>query len=182
MRLVPKILVQSLAILALSAVLAVAANTARKDPLPASPQPPKSSVQLEGQEISVKDAAMLFITNRAVFLDARSAFEYAQGHIQGAISLPPREFASNYQDIKPRLMGKDAIITYCDGERCPLGHALAEHLRGAGLKNVFVLKNGWSLWQAEKLPIEKGSKGAGGPASRLKPVSQEAACTNCGTK
>ena len=179
MRLVSKILVQSVAILALSAVFALAANTARKDGLPASPQPQKSAVQLEGQEIAIKDAAMLFITGRAVFLDARSGFEYAQGHIQGAISLPPREFASNYQDIKPLLQGKEAIITYCDGERCPLSIALAEHLRGAGLKNVFVLKNGWSLWQAEKLPISKGS---GAPTSRLKPVSQEAACTNCGTK
>lgn len=178
MRLMPKILVQSLAILALSAVLAVAANTARKDSLAASPQPPQSAVQLAGQEIGIKDAAMLFITGRAVFLDARSAFEYAQGHIQGAISLPPREFAAQYQDIKPQLQGKEAIITYCDGERCPLSIALAEHLRGAGLKNVFVLKNGWSLWQAEKLPIAKGS---GSSATRLKPVSQEAACTNCGT-
>ncbi len=178
MRLVPKILVQSLAILALSAALAVAANTARKDPLPAAPQPQQSAVQLAGQEIGIKDAAMLFITGRAVFLDARSQFEYTQGHIQGAISLPVREFASQFQDIKPRLLGKDAIITYCDGERCPLSHALAEHLRGAGFKNVYVLKNGWSLWQAEKLPI---AKGAGTPVSRLKPVSQEAACVNCGT-
>ena len=79
MRLVPKILVQSLAILALSAVFALAANTARKDPLPASPQPPKSSVQLDGQEIGIKDAALLFITGRAVFLDARSQFEFEQG-------------------------------------------------------------------------------------------------------
>ena len=86
MRLVSKILVQSLAILALSAALALAANTARKDPLPASPQPQKSSVQLDGQEIGVKDAAMLFITGRAVFLDARSAFEFAQGHIQVGVS------------------------------------------------------------------------------------------------
>lgn len=182
MRLASKILVQSLAILTLSAVLALAANTARKDPLPASPQPPKSSVQLDGQEIGVKDAAMLFITGRAVFLDARSGFEFAQGHIQGAINLPPREFASQFQDIKPQLAGKEAIITYCDGDRCPLGHSLAEHLRGAGFKNVFVLKNGWTVWQAEKLPTEKGEKSAKGASNRLKSVGQEAACTNCGTK
>ena len=91
-----------------------------------------------------------------MFLDARSQFEYEQGHIQGALSLPPREFASQFQDIKPRLMSKEVIITYCDGERCPLSHALAEHLRGAGMKNVRVLKNGWTLWTTEKLPVEKG--------------------------
>lgn len=185
MRLVPKILAQSLGILVFSAALAFGANAARKDGLPVTPASQAaaakaaSAVQLSGQEIGIKDAAMLFITGRAVFLDARSQFEFEQGHIQGALNLPPREFASQYQDIKPHLAGKDAIITYCDGERCPLSHALAEHLRGAGLKNVYVLKNGWGLWQAEKLPT---AKGAAKPLSRLKTVSQEALCTNCGEK
>lgn len=179
MRLVPKIFVQSLGILVLSAVLAYGANTVRQDSLPATPAKPASAVQLAGAEISIKDAALLFITNRAVFLDARSQYEFEQGHIQGAISLPPREFAAQFQDLKPRLVSKEAVITYCDGDRCPLSQALAEHLRAAGIKNVYVLKNGWTLWQAEKLPI---AKGASGPLSRLKGASQEALCTNCDTK
>jgi rhodanese-related sulfurtransferase len=180
MRLVPKVLIQSLGILALSAVLAFGANAVRPDSLPAAPQAKPSAVQLSGQEIGVKDAAMLFITGRAVFLDARSQFEFELGHIQGAINLPPREFAAQYQDIKPLLAGKDAVITYCDGERCPLSHNLAEHLRGAGVKNVYELKNGWSVWQAEKLPVAKGASPR--PVSRLKVVGQEAQCVDCGTK
>lgn len=157
MKAVYKTLLQATTIVALAAALALGVNALRPDGLPLVEARP-SAVQLDQSsgEISVKDAAMLFASGRAVFLDARSQLEFEQGHIQGAISLPPREFASQFQDIKPRLMGKEAVITYCDGERCPLSHALAEHLRGAGLKNVRVLKNGWSLWNTEKLPVEPG--------------------------
>jgi len=177
MRLVPKVVAQSLVLVALSVVLAYGANAVRPEAV--APAKPASAVQLAGKEISVKDAAMLFITGRAVFLDARSQYEYTQGHIQGAISLPPRSFAELYQDIKPRLAGKEAVITYCDGERCPLSHSLAEHLRNAGVQNVFVLVNGWAVWQAEKLPI---SKGQSAPTSAIKPVRQDALCTDCGKK
>jgi len=158
MRLVPRILLQSLAILAVSAVLALGVNFIRPDgPAPVLAAPSAVQLTKNGGEIGIKDAAMLFISGRAVFLDARSQFEYQQGHVQGAISLPPREFAAQFQDIKPSLAGKEAVITYCDGELCPLSHNLAKHLRDAGVKNVYVLVNGWSLWQAEKLPIAKGT-------------------------
>jgi len=158
MKAVYKTLTQAVAIVVLATALSLGVNALRPDGLPLVEAKTSATRLDQGDgEISVKDAAMLFASGRAVFLDARSQFEFEQGHVQGAISLPPREFASQFQDIKPRLMGKEVVITYCDGERCPLSHALAEHLRGAGLKNVRVLKNGWTLWTTEKLPVEKGS-------------------------
>jgi rhodanese-related sulfurtransferase len=200
MRLVPRILGQSLGLLALSALFAFAVNAARPDGLPlaqAAAKAPPSAVQLSpaSGEIALKDAAMLFLSGRAVFLDARSGFEFEQGHIQGALSLPPREFASQFQDIKPRLAGKEAVIAYCDGAECPLSHSLARHLRDAGVKNVYVLKNGWSLWQAEKLPVtlgkvasvsqtapagqKAGQTGQKGRARAPKAKGQEKLCTDC---
>jgi rhodanese-related sulfurtransferase len=170
MRAKPGIIAQCLTILALSAVVGFGVNAVRRDGLPLA-QAAKSSVQLsqsQGGEIGIKDAAMLFASRRAVFLDARSQFEYQLGHIEGALSLPPIEFASKYQDLKPLLAGKDAIITYCDGENCPLSHNLAKHLRDAGLKNVYVLKDGWSLWLAEKLPVSSGMGPSVAPATATK--------------
>ncbi|MDR3639735.1 MAG: rhodanese-like domain-containing protein [Humidesulfovibrio sp.] len=179
MRLVPRLLVQSFGILALSVTLALVANALRPGgPAPVLAAP--SAVQLDrsGGEIGIKDAALLFATGRAVFLDARSQYEYSLSHIQGSISLPPIEFASRFQDIKPQLVGKEAVITYCDGELCPLSHNLAKQLRDAGIKNVYVLKNGWSLWQAEKLPIAKGSAGP----SKAGAASQGGICKDCENK
>ena len=140
MRLVSKIFAQSLGLLVLSAALAYGANAVRQDSLPATPAKPVSAVQLAGAEISIKDAALLFITGRAVFLDARSQYEFEQGHIQGAISLPPREFAAQFQDLKSRLVSKEAVITYCDGDRCPLSQALAEHLQRARPHNRVIIQ------------------------------------------
>jgi len=184
MRHVRKTIGQSLGIIALSADLAFGVNAMRPDGLPLANAASKSSVQLDSAagEISIKDAAMLFITNRAVFLDARSQLEYEMGHVKGAISLPPREFASQFQDVKPLLAGKEAVITYCDGERCPLSINLAKHLRDAGVKNVYVLKNGWTLWKAEKLPVEAGGKGGAGMSrlpGALAGKTQEGICRDC---
>ena len=174
MKIMRKSLVQALGILTLATLLSLEVNFFRPNGLPLL-NAAQSSVKLDqaGGEISIKDAAMLFITKRAVFLDARSQYEFMQGHVQGAISLPPSEFPVLIKSLKPRLEGVEAIITYCDGELCPLSHTLAGQLRAAGFKNVWVLKNGWTIWNNEKLPVEKGAM------SSLTPVRREALCTNC---
>lgn len=185
MRLTPRIIAQCFCIIVLSGVFAFGVNALRPDGLPlaqAAAKPAPSAVKLSPVtgEIALKDAAMLFLSDRAVFLDARSAYEYQLGHIKGALSLPVRSFASDFQDIKPRLAGKDAVIAYCDGADCPLSHALAKHLVEAGVKNVYVLVNGWTLWQAEKLPVAQGTEAQGAPAKAsaavpaAKPVSAKA--------
>lgn len=175
MKIVRKTMIQALCILTWSAVLSLEVNLWRPNGLPLV-QAAQSSVKLDQAdgEITLKDAAMLFVTKRAVFLDARSQYEFTQGHIQGSLSLPPSEFPVLIKSVKPRLEGKEAIITYCDGERCPLSHELAAQLRAAGFKNVWVLKNGWTLWNNEKLPVEKGQ------AKAFFKVRSEALCTNCG--
>jgi rhodanese-related sulfurtransferase len=188
MRLVSRILGQSLGILALSALAAFAVNAVRPDGLPiaqaakTSSAAAPSAVQLSpaSGEISLKDAAMLFLSGRAVFLDARSQYEFGLGHIQGALSLPPRNFASDFQDVKPQLAGKDAVITYCDGAECTLSHSLAVHLQNAGVKNVYVLKNGWSLWTAEKLPVAKGSAVHATPGPKAAPAPKKSPAPQTG--
>ncbi|ABB39579.1 rhodanese domain-containing protein [Oleidesulfovibrio alaskensis G20] len=81
-----------------------------------------STVQLDGAngEISIKDAAMFFLSRRAVFLDARSQMEFKSGHIQQALSAPTKDFDYTFDEIALHLRGAETIITYCDGERCSL--------------------------------------------------------------
>lgn len=151
-----KTLLQALAIVAASGVLALGVNFIRADGLPlVSARQSQVDLKRTGGEIPLKDAALLHASGRAVFLDARPQLDYVQGHIKDAISLPLREFASQFQDLKPKLEKAEVVVTYCDGERCPLGENLAKHLRDAGLKNVLVLKNGWTSWTAEGLPVER---------------------------
>ncbi len=148
---------QLLSIMAIATVLALVVNAIRPDGLPLV-QAGSGAVQLDAgsEEIPIKDAAMLFISQRAVFLDARSPLEFDEGHIQGALSAPVEDFEVLFDELKPALAGKEAVITYCDGERCPLSHELAEQLRSRGVRNVWVLRNGWGLWQKENLPVASG--------------------------
>ncbi len=175
MKIMRKALAQALGILALATIVGLEVDYFRPDGLPLL-NAGQSSVKLgqSGSEINIKDAAMLYVTKRAVFVDARTQYEFLQGHVLGALCIPPSEFQSLFKTLKPRLDGFEAIITYCDGEHCPLSHKLAEQLRAAGYKNVLVLKNGWTLWNNEKLPTERGGM------SGFTPAQSEAMCRQCG--
>ena len=165
---------QALLILLISAVVAVASNAVRTDGLPLFGDRSTRAGDPATGEISLADAAMLFAAGRALFLDARSAFEYDLGHIKGALSLPPSEFQPAFERYKPRFEEGLTVITYCDGERCPLGHELAEKLRAEGVAEIYELKNGWSRWQAQGLPTESGG------APDFLGTQEGGMCTVCG--
>ncbi len=148
---------QAFIILTLSAVLGFTFNALRPNGLPVL-QAQQSMVEVSEAEgtIALKDALVLSMSGRALFLDARSHWEYEQGHIQGALPAPPEDFEYTLELYRPKLEAAENIITYCDGELCELSHELAAKLRDAGLANVYVLKNGWTLWQNEGLPTQSG--------------------------
>jgi rhodanese-related sulfurtransferase len=146
-------------ILAISVGLALAFNATRPDKLPLVHDPDSiaQAAALRG-EISLTDAALLFESGKAVFVDAREADEYALGHIEGALSLDPILFGQQFPALQEHLEGATTIVTYCDGEFCELSHELAQQLLGMGLQNVRVLRNGWTLWRDQGLPTATGSQ------------------------
>lgn len=160
MKFANKLTVQIFCIIAISALFAFSFNTLRPEGLPLV-FADESIITFEepGGYISIKDAALLFLSKRAIFIDARSQEEFKQGHIKDALSLPVENFAIFYDDIKGKIEDRELIITYCDGEKCPLSEDLAHELIDTGLTNVQVLKNGWTLWNREGLPIEKFTDG-----------------------
>ncbi|ACU88509.1 rhodanese-like domain-containing protein [Desulfomicrobium baculatum] len=146
-------------ILAISVGLALAFNATRPDRLPLV-HDPDSAAQAAAQrgEISLDEAALLFESGKAVFVDAREAGEYALGHIEGALSLDPVLFGQEFPALREHLEEATTIVTYCDGEFCELSHELAQQLLGMGLQDVRVLKNGWTLWRDQGLPTATGSQ------------------------
>lgn len=162
-------------IAALSVGLALAFNATRPDSLPLTPSQHNASMNdLPQGEIPMDEAARLFATGQAVFVDARSAQDYAQGHIEGAVSIPVFAFVQLFPPTRAQLEGK-TIITYCDGEDCTLSQDLADQLRANGLANVLVLKNGWSLWQDAALPVAASQEPAPQETAPQGNLTQEAA-------
>lgn len=154
--------VPALVILSVAAALAV--NALRPDRLPLagdfSAAARVTTATGERMDISLEEAQKLFFTQTAVFIDARSAEDYAKGHIQGALSLPWHEVDRNFLGVTQNLDVEAHIVTYCDGETCELSHDLALFLRDAGFLNTRVLVNGWTLWQQSGLPVEVASGGS----------------------
>ena len=151
---------QILALVILSAAVALAVNALRPDRLPLvgdwSVAARITSSTGERMDISLNEAEKLFFTDAAVFIDARSEEDYARGHIQNARCLPWQEVDLRFMGVTEALDLEMPIVTYCDGEKCELSHNLALFLRDAGFLNTRVLVNGWALWQKADLPVESG--------------------------
>jgi rhodanese-related sulfurtransferase len=144
----------------LSAVAGLAVNAIRTDRLPwigdFSLAARMTTTTGERIDISLDEAEKLFFTHAAVFIDARPAEDFTDGHIQGARSLPWHNVDLNFMAVTADLELTTDIVTYCDGETCELSHDLALFLRDAGFINTRVLVNGWTIWQQAGLPVESG--------------------------
>lgn len=169
-------------IIAISVGLALAFNATRPDRLPLV-HDPESAAQVAAQrgEISITEAALLFESGKAVFVDAREADEYALGHIEGALSLDPIMFGQDFPLLREQLEGATTIVTYCDGEFCELSHELAQQLESMGLQDVRVLKNGWTLWRDQGLPTATGSQATTEQAPQA-PQAEEQAPVNASSE
>jgi rhodanese-related sulfurtransferase len=156
---------QTAALVFISAAAALAVNALRPDRLPLvgdfSAAARITTASGERMDVALEEARKLFYTHAAVFIDARSAEEYATGRIQGARSLPWHAVDLNFMTVTQDLDLDAPIVTYCDGETCELSHDLALFLRDAGFTNARVLVNGWTLWQQAGLPVETGTPTAG---------------------
>lgn len=103
--------------------------------------------------IQLPEAKRLFESGEAVFLDARHAFDFARGHIRGAVNIPLNEF-DNRPGLLDSLPRNRILITYCDGVECNSSIGLAARLRDAGFSGVRIFFAGWNEWQMHNLPME----------------------------
>jgi 3-mercaptopyruvate sulfurtransferase SseA len=104
--------------------------------------------------ISVEEAKPLCVACTAVFVDARSAAEYAAGHVTNAIHLPPGE---SIAPLLPRLRSKGTVIVYDRDRECSAADTLAAQLQTQGLSDVRVLTGAWPEWLASGGPGESGA-------------------------
>jgi rhodanese-related sulfurtransferase len=149
------------AVLILAAVgIAIAIHIIRPDKIaPVAERPSDGDAQtiqqtLGVREISVEEARHLFKEDGVLFVDARHRADYEAGHIQGAVNLNVADPDAWLPDFMPATDPATRIVTYCDGESCPLAEELAELLVLNGFENVATLKNGLTRWRESGLPVE----------------------------
>ena len=155
-----KAVLQAFVLLSLAVILGVVTNQWRDESLPLigdwSVDARFNDSSGKSLIISLDESLRLHESGEVLFLDARPESQYAEGHLKGAVNLPWQDLDRYFMEVIDRLDGAGAIITYCDGETCDLGHELALFLIETGFENVYVLVNGWSLWVEAGLPTESG--------------------------
>lgn len=85
----------------------------------------------------------------ATLIDVRAAWEYADGHAAGAISLPLNELQARAGEV-PR--DRDVLLICQVGQRSLVA---ARFLRQQGVERVFNVDGGTDAWQTAQLPLER---------------------------
>jgi rhodanese-related sulfurtransferase len=120
-------------------------------------QEARSSVQ----EVSVQDAHEGLRSGEVhMLIDVREPWEWDQGHISEAVSIPRGllELRADPESpvTNPELSGdKDArLVLYCTKAPSARSMLAAQTLGRMGFSNVAALRGGLEEWQAEGLPNE----------------------------
>ncbi len=125
---------------------------------PSTTEPGSSEAQATDgpRGISTPKAKQIFDAKSAIFIDARRADQFAEGHIPGAMNVYAYDFPAHIPDLIPLPKDK-LVVVYCDGGLCELSHELAEELMTFGFKRVVVYLGGVNEWTESNYPMTGGN-------------------------
>lgn len=115
--------------------------------------------------VSAQDVAKLIAGNeKPALVDTRSAQEFHNESIQGAISAPYGEKSLKERDYDAKLDDLSAIgkldkskptVCFCNGPECWKSYEAAEQAKKMGFAKVYWLRSGMPEWRAKNLPVRK---------------------------
>ena len=83
----------------------------------------------------------------AAIVDARYSYDYTLGHIDGAISIPPRATTEARRAALSRVGQDRLVVIYCQSKGCDFSESLAELLvEEDGYTNIALYPGGWEAW------------------------------------
>ena len=98
------------------------------------------------------------LADGSIIIDARSPELYADGHIQGAVSLPLIDLEETLPGFIARTPRNQTIIAYCSGFGCADSFDLGVLLIEEGYTDVRVFEGGLPEWRDAGLPVEGGEQ------------------------
>ncbi len=98
-----------------------------------------------------------FDRREATFVDARDEKAFAEGHIEGAVSLPLGEADARVSQFSSRVPATTILVVYCNGYDCHDSVELGKKLLKAGYQTVFVFEGGYPEWKDAGYPTTGGA-------------------------
>jgi rhodanese-related sulfurtransferase len=93
---------------------------------------------------------------KIIFVDLRTAGEFKQSHLPGAISIPVAELPKRFGEV-PKT---GRVVLYCDCKHAEVADR-AIFLEYRGNRNIFVMPEGFAGWVRRGFPLEKAGSKAG---------------------
>ncbi len=122
---------------------------------------PPPVIVIMGVEIPLideKKAYSYIDDERTVFVDARDAHEFEEGHVRGAVKLPASEKEELYSVVEPLFPEKPRFILYCHGPDCKMAEKVAELLIQLDHKDMMIMEAGFFAWEKAGYPVESDGR------------------------
>ncbi len=104
--------------------------------------------------ITLVQAVKIFNNKKALFIDARDQWDFAESHIKGAVNIPEFSFKPDNKKLA-QIPKSKILIVYCSSNDCNVSKRLAKQLLKLGYLKSYVYLGGFTEWKEAKLPIEK---------------------------
>lgn len=103
------------------------------------------------QEVDTRSAVQFINREDPLILDVSSSSDYNQGHIAGALNLPPSRIESGNQQLLKQV--DRPVLLYCKtGQVSP---QMANRLVKLGFGQVKMLSGGLAQWINDKQPVSR---------------------------
>jgi rhodanese-related sulfurtransferase len=107
--------------------------------------------------LSLADVIAIQEKKEATLVDARSAEEFAAGHIPGSRSLPYYDMDKRQAVALEGLALTAPLVLYCEGVGCELSFFLGRELQAQGYTNIRIFYGGYPEWKNAGLAVAKGN-------------------------
>lgn len=104
--------------------------------------------------IDEKQARKYFNEPGHVFVDTRHLEHFNEGHVPGAVFLPPNDVQDRFIEVQPFLQENDTLILYCYGPDCDMAEKTAEFLAQMGYEKFMIMATGFQAWKTSGNPVE----------------------------
>jgi len=97
-------------------------------------------------KINADQVQRIIDSKSALVVDARLEEDFAHGHIEGSINIPPDLSSDHIHEALGEISPSRQIVIYCQSNVCPFAETVAKRLETMGFHGIVLFSDGWVGW------------------------------------